>query len=297
MKWLITGATGQLGPYIVKRLLEAGIVPVLWARQAHEPLFRVPVRPVDLADVSSVNDAIREASPDVILHCAAISSIQDCMKNPRQAEAINVTATKAIAECCADSDAKLIYCSTDLVFDGEKGEKGGYVEQDEVAPLSVYGQSKLAGEGFVLKRPHNVVTRFPMLFGPTLLGRPRFTDQMIRSLKIGEPVTLFDDEFRTAVATDIAAASLIQAGQSNASGLFHVGGQDCLSRQEMGIIVAEQLGLDASLIVARSRHSIAAGEPRPADTSLCSDRWYASFADFPKERFSESINRQWGDVT
>lgn len=291
MKILITGATGQLGPYVVKRLLADGVEPTLWARRTHPPLFELPVHAIDLTDVSQVVAAFAEASPDVVLHCAAISSIDGCYRDQEAATAMNVQATQTLARLCDEHNARLVYCSTDLVFDGEKG---GCVERDQAKPLSVYGRTKLDGESPVLASKRNIVIRFPMLFGPTLLGNPRFTDSMIRKLKAGETVTLFDDEYRSAIAVDIAAEGMTLAANSDAVGVFHLGGQDRLSRHQMGVIVAERLGLDASLIEAKSRLSMESAEPRPADTSLCTDRWYEGFPTCRRESFEQSIGRLFG---
>lgn len=292
MNVLVTGATGQLGPYVVKRLLADGVTPTLWARQTHPSLLGLPVRTIDLTDVSQVTDAFTDAVPNVVLHCAAISSIDGCYRDPQTANAINVQATQTLARLCAEHNARLVYCSTDLVFDGEQG---GYIESDAANPLSVYGCTKLEAEAPVLANARNAVIRFPMLFGPTLLGNPRFTDGMIRKLKAGEKVTLFDDEFRSAIAVDIAAEGMVLAAKSDEAGLFHLAGQDRLSRHQMGVIVAECLGLDAALIEAKSRLSMTGAEPRPADTSLCSDKWYESFPACRRESFEQSIDRLFGE--
>lgn len=293
MNVLITGATGQLGPYVVQHLVAEGVTPTLWARRQHDPIVGVPVQSIDLTNKQTVESAFRDAMPDVVMHCAAISSMQDCFENPQLAETINVTATGVLADLCCEHGVRLVYCSTDLVFDGEQGN---YIETDVAQPLSVYGRTKLAGEAPASRTANHIILRFPMLFGPTLLGHPRFTDNMIRTLRSGEKVTLFDDEYRTAVAVDIAAEGMILAARDDACGLFHLGGMDRLSRYDMGVIVADRLGLDASLIEARSRLSMNSGEPRPADTSLCSDRWRVAFPESRHESFAQSIDRLFGDV-
>jgi dTDP-4-dehydrorhamnose reductase len=123
----------------------------------------------------------------------------------------------------------------------------------------------------------------PLLFGPSLLGRPSFFDQQIQALRQGQRITLFYDEWRTPLGLQVAAQALLTlAGGDGVSpvdpfGLLHVGGPERLSRLEMGQRLAAFLGCDPSTIVAASRSSVTAAEPRPADLSLDSSRWRSLF--------------------
>lgn len=291
MKVLITGATGQLGPYVVERLLRKGAAPALWAHRRHEPLFGCAVRSVDLVNAAAAARAFDDAQPDVAIHLAAESSIAGCFNDPARARALNADAPARFAELAQRRRCHLIHCSTDLVFDGRRG---GYTEADPTNPLSVYGRTKLEGEAPVLAYERGVVIRFPILFGPTLLGPPRFVDGMIAKLRRGEPVTLFNDEWRSPLAVDVAAEALVAAADAGLTGLFHVGGGDRLTRYDMGRIVADLLGLDASRLIAASRLSADAPEPRPADTSLVCDRWRAACPHSPPPPFAGSVARLWG---
>lgn len=297
MRILITGATGQLGPYLVRRLVREGDAKSLaeslslWARGEHDAVDGLAVERVDLTDDDAVRRAFVKARPSVVVHCAAVSSIDGCYRDEAAARAVNVAATARLATLTGEAGARMVYCSTDLVFDGEAGP---YDELCAARPTSAYGRTKLAGEAPVLALPGGVVLRLPLLFGPVLRGRPRFVDGMVERLRGGETVTLFDDEWRTPLAVDLAAEALGRAATGEMAGLFHVGGTERLTRWEMGKVVCDVLGADASLLRKASRLSIDSPEPRPRDTSLDSSKWLRATPDFPRESFAESVRRLWG---
>jgi len=288
MRILVTGATGQLGPYIVRRLLQDGHATIAWSHRAAEPVFRIAPRPLSLVDKDAVAQAFKEADPQVVVHCAAISNINEAFNDARRAEAVNVDATRLLAELCGRRGARMIYLSTDLVFDGEQGH---YTETDAPHPLSVYARTKLAGEAFVLNGSiaASLVMRLPLVFGPSLAGQEKFFDHLLTSLRQRKPVTLFDDEWRTPVSPRLVAEAVATAVREEVTGLFHLAGPDRLSRHDMGVRLAEIIGGDPALLRPASRLSIESPEPRPRDTSLDASKWYERFPRFPRPSFDEGV--------
>src|SRR3954452_4443791 len=130
MRWLVTGASGLLGGYLLRQLRAAGESVVAWSRSHAGESFT----PVDLADPTAVAAAFHSAAPDVVLHAAALARVGDCHRDPAGARRINTDGTRLLAELAADAGARLVFVSTDLVFDGERGE---YRESDVPNPLSV----------------------------------------------------------------------------------------------------------------------------------------------------------------
>src|SRR5262249_57758387 len=131
------------------------------------------------------------------IHAAALASVADCQRDPARAERVNVQGTAQLAELAAKTGARFLFISTDLVFDGAKGNYG---ESDVPAPLSIYGRSKLAAEAPVLALPRGVVARLSLLFGPTLSERLSFFDQQLAALRQGRPGRLFAHAWRTPLA-------------------------------------------------------------------------------------------------
>jgi dTDP-4-dehydrorhamnose reductase len=273
MRWLITGASGQLGGYLLRELAASGEPIVAWSGSPRGPLFGVDLRPVDLANPDGVAAAFREARPEGIVHAAALAMVRDCYRDPERARQVNTRGTEILAELAAAAGARFVLTSTDLVFDGERGH---YREDDPPGPLSVYGRTKAAAEGPTLAAG-GVVARVSLLYGPTLVGRPAFFGEQVMALRAGKPVTLFEDEWRTPLSLETAVRALLAVARSDFRGVLHVGGPERLSRLEMGRRLAAYLGVDSSVIRVARREEFAAPEPRPRDTSLDSGRWRRLF--------------------
>jgi dTDP-4-dehydrorhamnose reductase len=274
MRILVTGASGQLGGYFLRRLQGSDLTVAAWSGSRRGELFGSVLHPVDLGDADAVRAAFRAARPDLLFHAAAQARIADCYHDPDLAYRINTSGSALLAELASAAGARLLLVSTDLVFDGEHG---GYREEDAPSPLSVYGRSKADAEGAVLAAPHTVVARVSLLYGPSVVGRPSFFDEQVAALRAGRPVTLFADEWRTPLALSTAAEALLALARSDFTGLLHLGGPERLSRLEMGQRLADFLGVSSSAIVAVKRADIPSPEPRPRDTSLDSSRWRSLF--------------------
>src|SRR5208283_729158 len=146
---VVTGASGLLGASLLRSAIDLGWETV---GLCHQHVIRdstIPVARVDLTDDSATRKLLFDLRPDAIVHCAAATNVDWCEDNPNQAQAINVQVSAVLAEIAASLNARLMYVSTDSVFDGKRG---GYVETDEPAPLNVYAKSKLAGERETLQR-------------------------------------------------------------------------------------------------------------------------------------------------
>ncbi len=288
MRVLVTGASGQLGGYLVRRLLQAAHAVTGWSGSARGPVAGLPPEPVDLADADAVAAAFRRARPQVVLHAAARARIHDCYRDPDRARRVNTDGSALLARLAAESGARMVHVSTDLVFDGERG---AYREEDPATPLSVYGRTKCDAEPAVLAYPRHAVVRVSLLFGPSVVGRASFFDEQVAALRAGRPVTLFADEWRTPLSLETAATALTELACSDFTGLLHLGGPERLSRLEMGRRLAAHLGADPALAVPGLRAQAPASEPRPRDTSLDSTRWHRLFPQVPWPGFDEALRQ------
>jgi dTDP-4-dehydrorhamnose reductase len=286
MRWLITGASGQLGGYLLRELAAGSEPVVAWSGTCQGSRFGFALQPVDLADSDQVAAAFDQARPTAMIHAAAMANVNDCRQDPGRAQQINTRASALLAELAGRSGARLLLVSTDLVFNGEQG---WYTEQDLVSPLSIYGQTKVAAERAVLSFPGVAVVRVSLLFGPSVAGRASFFDEQVAALRQGRPLRLFRDEWRTPLSLATAARSLIAVARSGFVGLLHLGGPERLSRLEMGQRVARYLGADGSPIEEASRASIVAAEPRPRDISLDCSRWRELFPGQPWPHWEEAL--------
>jgi dTDP-4-dehydrorhamnose reductase len=156
---------------------------------------------LDLAGFDQVREKLDTIDFDVLVNAAAFTNVDLCEKERHQAFRINADAPRTLAEICRDKKAKLIHFSTDYVFDGENHQP--YMENDPANPISVYGESKRAGEQFVLQTADwHLVVRVSWVFGP---DRPSFIDGMIKRARENEEIAAIADKFSTPTYTrDIA---------------------------------------------------------------------------------------------
>jgi len=287
LRFLVTGASGQLGTYLLRHLAsEKNVEVVGWAGSEAGTRFGTALRLVDLRQKDRVAAAFDEDWPDVIIHTAAICRVDICYSNPQLAEQVNVEGTRWLTELAARHRTRLVYVSSDMVFDGAKGN---YSESDSPSPLSRYGRSKLAGERAALELAGTTVARVSLLFGPALNGRPSFFDQQAAALGTRQPLTLFTDEYRTPLSLITAASALVELARSEVTGVIHLGGPERMSRWEMGERLAQSLNLDPRPLRKGRQRDGKFPEARPADVSLDSTRWRTLFPHHPWPGWDEAV--------
>jgi dTDP-4-dehydrorhamnose reductase len=202
MKIVILGAGGRLGAALVREYRDKFDV----AGFNHTQL--------DLSDLGAVHEKLLKASFDVLINAAGFTKVDLCETQPERAFLINAEAPRVVAEICDEKNARLIHFSTDYVFDGAKREP--YTEEDEANPISVYGESKLAGESNVLAVQYqNLVVRVSWVFGP---DRPSFIDAMVQQAQKNDEVDAVADKFSTPTYTLDIAAMLPRFFDGNVSG-------------------------------------------------------------------------------
>lgn len=268
---LLTGGSGRLGPYLIRELQHSPVELQVW----DGPTATVPSTPgavpVDLADSAAVVRAWQVARPTVVIHAAALATVDVCLKDPSRAEAINVTATRHLARLAREAGAHLAMTSTDMVFDGSRAP---YAVGAPPQPLSAYGRSKAAGEQAALDTGPCSIVRLALLYGPRLGTRPSFFDTQVAALRAGGPrMGLFTDEWRTPIDYATAARAVVELAALREAGVWHVGGPERISRWELGSRLARHLGINHPPFDPVSRLSIPGPEPRPADLSLDSHVW------------------------
>ncbi|HMF12355.1 MAG TPA: SDR family oxidoreductase [Gemmataceae bacterium] len=282
MRVLVTGATGLLGGYLLREAKARGLDTVAWGQATGY----LDYHSCDLAEPRMVSAAFRAAEPDLVIHAGALASVEACRRDPVRARRVNTDGTALLAEKATMAGARMVHVSTDLVFDGEKGN---YRETDVTGPLSLYGRTKVDADHVLQAHPQHAVARSSLLFGPTLTRRSGFFDTQLAALRAGKPLTLFEDEWRTPLSLAMAAQALLTIALSKFAGLIHVGGPERMSRLEMGQRLAAHLGADPHCIVAVSRASVQAAEPRPRDSSLDSSLWRSLFPQAPWPEFEAAL--------
>jgi dTDP-4-dehydrorhamnose reductase len=250
----ITGANGLIGNYLVQT------APKFAPRWRVRALTR---EQLDLLDFAAVRREFQKDKPQIVIHCAAITNIADAQKNPALARRVNVEVTKLLAELA--SEVSFVFFSTDLVFDGRKGN---YAETDAANPLHIYGETKLAAEEIVLRNPRHLVVRTSMNGGVSRSGNRAFNEQLHRSLQqAGQGMKLFTDEFRCPIPTVETTRAVWELAQKNCAGIYHVAGAEKLSRWQIGQLLIKRWPEVKTKIESASAKDFP-GPPRALDTSL-----------------------------
>lgn len=278
-RWLITGANGLLGYRVGEQAARRGEA----FGMVRGPDRRVAdgVAPVlgDLANLTALSAIILMVRPQFVIHLGAMTKVADCESDPETSLALNVTASQELAKATHELGAQFVFASTDMVFDGDGAPYG---ESSEPRPLNVYGNHKLMAEKAILEVcPNALICRLPWMFG---IPTPQYDGHfgaMVRSILADQPVTLFDDEFRTPLGTDQVAKVLLDlstgdlnaAADENASAprTLHFAGPLSASRYEIGCWAAEALSLSTDVIVRATRDQWESTAQRPANSSLISE--------------------------
>lgn len=258
MKCWVTGAAGLIGGTLTR----SPGVPLGWEVVA---LHRGNLELTDFAAVERQFDRDR---PLALIHCAAMSRSPQCQLEPAKARQWNVEVTRHLAELFAGR--RMLFLSTDLVFDGQRG---GYGEESAVRPLSIYAETKVEAEQWVLRDPRHLVVRTSLNHGWSVTGDRGFNEEMVQAWRLGRTLKLFRDEHRSPIPAEHTARALWELLGKECRGILHVAGSQRLSRWEIGCALASSLG-DAGFPCPMEPGSLREynGAPRPPDTSLDSSR-------------------------
>ncbi len=227
MKVLVTGVAGQLGHDVMNDLAARGIEGVgsdiaeVYSGVADgSAVTSMEYVQMDITDGAVVNRVMKEVAPDAVIHCAAWTAVDAAEDEDKRdkVHAINVTGTKNLAEAAAKCGAKLMYISTDYVFDGQ-GEKPWVPDCKDYAPLNVYGQSKLDGEQAVVKALDNYfIVRIAWVFG---LNGNNFIKTMIKIGENHDELRVVNDQVGTPTYTLDLARLLVDMIQTEKYGYYH----------------------------------------------------------------------------
>ena len=249
----ITGAAGLIGNYLCQ------LAPELAPGWRVRGLTRADL---DLTDFDAVGRAWRADRPQLVIHCAAMSRSPDCQADPALARRVNVEVTRLLADLAGD--ARLVFFSTDLVFDGREG---AYAEDAAPNPLSVYAETKVEAERVVRAHRRHLVVRTSLNGGTSPTRDRSFNEEMRRAWRAGRSLRLFTDEFRSPTHASVTARAVWQLALRDVAGNCHVAGAERLSRFDIGRLVASRCP-ELSPRLEAGRLAEYEGAPRPPDTSL-----------------------------
>lgn len=283
MKLLLTGANGILGQKLLQTL--TGDLHLIFTLDLQPESFLPDVRQTytqqDLTARRPTVELISRIEPQVILHAAAMTAVDACETEREQCWRSNVGATENVCAAAAKVGARVIYISTDYVFDGERGP---YREEDPPNPVSYYGKSKLAGENVVRGAADNwTVVRTIVLYGFGRNIKSSFVTWLLGELRAGRPVKIVDDQWGNATLADDLAQGIDRLLLLEKQGLYHMGGRGFMTRYEFAGRTARFFGLDERLISAITTTELRQPARRPLRSGLVTEKaereLYFSFRD------------------
>ena len=265
-KLLVTGASGLLGSKIVGLAREDyEVIPLHNTNSLHPNSLKL-----DITNQNQVFNLFNKLKPDAAIHTASETNVDKCETEKKLAWEVNADGTRNIAEACQTSGAKLLYISTDYVFNGKKGN---YNEEDEPNPINYYGVTKLEGENQVIQHCKNyAILRTSVLYGwhP---WKQNFATWAINELKQNKEITVVEDHYNTPTLADNLAEMAIEAIPKDLQGVYHACGSERIGRYEFARQIARAFDLNQNLIRPIKMEQLTAWiAKRPRDSSLNTDK-------------------------
>lgn len=218
---------------------------------------------LDITKLTDVSNVINKISPEIIVHTASLTNVDDCERYRGDASATNIKGTRNVVYAGEKLGIKLVYISTDYVFDGKQGL---YKEADRTNPVNFYGLTKLEGERIVTELCSNfIIARTSVIYGNR---KNNFATWLIDKLQKKEKVIIIDDQFVSPTLNDDLAEQLIALFDAKETGVFHTSGGEHISRYEFACTLADVFGLEKNLIIPGKMKDMTWLAQRPRDSSL-----------------------------
>ena len=275
MKVFVTGVAGQLGHDVMNELSKRGyegvgtdLAPEYSGVQDNSPVTKMPYVSLDITDASAVEATIKEVNPDVIIHCAAWTAVDMAEDDDKveKVRAINAGGTQNIANAAKELDAKMVYISTDYVFDGQ-GEKPWEPDCKDYKPLNVYGQTKLEGELAVANTLNKYfIVRIAWVFG---LNGKNFIKTMLNVAKTHDTVKVVNDQIGTPTYTYDLARLLVDMVETDKYGYYHATNEGgYISWYDFTKEIYRQAGLDTKVLPVTTAEYGLSKAARPFNSRL-----------------------------
>ena len=253
MKVLVTGAKGQLGADLMNELKKRGLDSI-----------GVDVEEMDITDADACRRVITEAAPDAVIHCAAYTAVDAAEDNVELCRKINAEGTKNIAEVCRDLDIKMMYISTDYVFNGEGTRP--WEPDDHREPLNIYGLTKYEGEVYIERLVKKFFTvRIAWVFG---VNGKNFIKTMLRLGKERGAVSVVDDQIGSPTYTYDLARLLVDMIQTEEYGRYHATNEGLCSWYEFACEIFRQAGMDEVTVTPVDSSQFPAKAKRPKNSRM-----------------------------
>ena len=240
---LITGVSGMLGNNLAYSFRNK--YRILGLYNLHPVIIdNVQTKRADIISATSFNKVVNEFCPDIVIHCASLTDVDFCEVNKKLTNQVNVFGTRVVTDSIKSKDVKLIYISTDAVYDGIKGD---FSEDDTVNPRNYYGLTKYRGEKVVLKKPNSLILR-TNLFGWNIQDKHSLAEWILNELSNNRHIKGFRDVSFSSIYTFEFARILDRIIDKDLTGIYNCASRSSLSKYEFAVYIANRFNLNKSLI-------------------------------------------------
>lgn len=261
MKLLVTGKTGQLGHDVCKELEARGYEVV-----------GVGSADMDITDADAVRKVLYEHRPEIVIHCAAYTAVDNAEEDEETCRKVNVDGTENIARICRELDAGMLYLSTDYVFSGT-GERP-WKPEDEAEPLGVYGLTKYEGELAVKKHLEKYfIVRVSWIYG---INGKNFVKTMLRLGEERGAVSVVDDQVGSPTYTRDLAVLLADMAESEKYGTYHASNEGVCSWYEFACSIFKEAGMDNVTVTPVDSASFPSKAKRPNNSRMDKEKLSAN---------------------
>ncbi len=264
---IIFGANGMLGQRTAIHFRQRGDCEIMLSDAAPDAIFPdFDYQQTDLTDREQVKSTILKYYPDVIINAAAYTNVDASETDRATAWKVNVQAVEFMSEAARVLDSHIVHISTDYVFDGLKGY---YLETDKPNPLGYYGRTKLASENALrISGTMHSILRTNVLYGIITTGRKDFVRWVVDSIRAGSPIRIVTDQINNPTYLDDLVDAIDRVITYRKFGLYHIGGNEFLSRYEFTMRIADYFHLDPSLITPITTDVLMQPAKRPLKSGL-----------------------------
>lgn len=277
-RYLVTGASGQLGYDIIRELHERGEYNILAPTS----------KQMDITNREQVMNIVGNYKPDVIYHCAAWTAVDKAEDMENEVYNVNVNGTRNLTDAAISVGAKIVYTSTDYVFDGTKD--GIYTEEDKVNPMSVYGRTKYLGEEEVRRNPNHFITRISWVFG---INGNNFIKTMLKLADLKEYIDVVYDQVGSPTYTVDLAKLLVEMAETDKYGTYNATNEGYCSWAEFAKYIMESNGKTCEINPVSTEEYLKINDkkqaPRPENSRLYKGKLGVEFYKLPE--WPDAANR------
>lgn len=280
MRLLITGASGLLGATALWELKDAFEV---WGAY-HRHAISVPQTQcfkLDLGNSNALTETLDQIRPEMILHTAAITNIDECETNRKLAYRINVEATQNLCAYAKKAKVKFVHISTDAIFNGPTGQK--FCETDKPAPLNYYSETKILAEQAIREQHENHLIVRTNIYGWNYQNKQSLAEWMYFSFKEKKQIPLVYDVHYTPVLTNTLITCIRQLIEKDLSGTFHIASSRDISKLEFGELLCDTFGLSRKFIAPRSMKELGLKANRAENMALSNEKLKATLPQLELE--------------